>query len=107
MGFTDVGNRSNPKQGEIATHALTVYVKSFIGKPGLKYPLLFFASTTVTGYQLASIMWEFIGLLEMHGLEVNVISLLLIVSLFLQLRFFYLAFSVSLYLCAEKILCSS
>ena len=42
VGFTDIGNRDNPRADELATHALTIYVKSFCGKPGLKYPIAYF-----------------------------------------------------------------
>ena len=71
VGFTDIGNRDNPRADELATHALTIYVKSFCGKPGLKYPIAYFGSTSLTGSQLASILWESIALLEKHGLQVS------------------------------------
>jgi len=74
VGFTDIGNRYNQRKGELATHALTVYVKSFCGKPGLKYPIAYFATAALTGGQLASIMWESVALLENLGLEVNLTS---------------------------------
>lgn len=72
IGFTDIGHRLNRHASEeLATHALTLYIKSFCGNPGLKYPLAYFATRSVTGPQLASIMWEAIGLLEHLGLKVS------------------------------------
>ena len=70
VGFTDLSHRHNPKAETLATHALTVYAKSYSGRPGLKHPLAYFASTAMTGPQLASIMWECVALLEHHGLQV-------------------------------------
>ena len=72
IGFTDIGERSNKRsENELATHALTGYVKSFFGNPGLKYPLAYFAISSVTGPQLSSILWETIALLEHFGLQVS------------------------------------
>ena len=49
VGYTDLGQRDNPEAATLATHALTVYVKYFSGKPGLKHPLAYFVSNAVTG----------------------------------------------------------
>ena len=39
IGLTNMGSRSYNKVDDLATHALTVYAKSFCGTPGLKFPL--------------------------------------------------------------------
>ena len=58
IGFTNMGSQSNNKVDDLATHALTVYAKSFCGTPGLKFPLAYFATVTAKAPQLASIVWE-------------------------------------------------
>ena len=73
IGFTDIGERCNTRwENELATHAVTLFVKSFCGNPWLKYPLAYFATNSVTGPQLASIMWETVALLEHFELQVNI-----------------------------------
>ena len=67
IGFTNMGSRSNNKVDDLAIHALTVYAKSFCGTPGLKFPLAYFATVTAKAPQLASIVWESIGPLEVNG----------------------------------------
>ena len=52
IGFTNMGSRSNNKVDDLATHALTVYAKSFYGTPGLKFPLAYFATATAKAPQL-------------------------------------------------------
>jgi len=72
VGFVNIGERFDKhSNSKLASHALTVYAKSFCGNPGLKYPVAYFASDSITGSQLTSIMWEAVGVLEHSGLKVR------------------------------------
>ena len=70
IGFTNVGTRLNNKVDNLATHALTIYAKSFRGAPGLTFPLIDLATTSKKAPQLASMVSESIGLLEANDLMV-------------------------------------
>lgn len=68
VGFVDLGESRPVDDGEPATHALQVYARGLV--TSFSMPLAYYATKSVASFQLSSIFWECVGILEDCGFRV-------------------------------------